>query len=929
MTLNEFLSIIVQLTFLLLALVTAFEWFRHRGRARLDIAAMFGSLALFVLASRLQSRFEQALPWLGTVGALAIASQPYLLLRIVRTVRRIPQAVQWLALAGLAISWTILLFAGPLPPPLLMALVTVYFVGVEGYATTALLRRALTTRGVTRWRLALAAAGSGLLAAAIFLIAVHAAMPSLAALTEPLLQLLALLAALSYYLGFAPPRWLRRAWQLAELQRFLQQAARDQVTGDAAEMLGDLCHAATQSTGALATVVAFWDEEQACFQIHAAEGLEPPLDGSFTADGGAIRRAWETRRPAVAQTPSGFGSPEAQRLASTVEAQTLLVVPILTTRHLPGLMFVFRQGRPLFAADDLALLALFADQTATTLDYVALLAEQRSLVEQIRRSETRFRRLVENAPDAIVGVDVDGRILLVNQQAEKMFDYPQDEMVGLSIEALVPGRFHEAHVQHRAGYVREPRTRPMGAGLELFGRRRDGTEFPVEISLSPMETGEGLLVTAIIRDVTLRRQTEEELRHHQEQLEELVAERTAALTAANERLEREVAERQRMASALAQSEEHYRMLAESALTGVYLIQDGLFKYVNPALASIFGYRAEEIIDTLGPMDLTAPPDRPLVAENIQKRLAGEARDIRYAFRGLRKDGSFINVEVHGVHVEVEGRPAIIGTLLDVTERKRQEEEIRRLNEELEQRVVERTAELESANKELAAFAYSVSHDLRAPLRAIDGFGQALQEDCADRLDDLGQYYLERIRANTQRMGDLIDGLLGLSRITRVEMRRQPVDLSAAVQEIVADLQQRDAQREVEFIVERGHVARGDPRLLQAALENLLENAWKFTGEQPVARIEFGAVENDGHVNYFVRDNGVGFDMAYADKLFRAFQRLHAIDDFSGAGIGLATVQRIIRRHGGRIWAEAAPGEGATFYFTLPAAGLPVAGENGG
>lgn len=734
------------------------------------------------------------------------------------------------------------------------------------------------------------------------------------------MQLFAVLTALSYYLGFAPPRWLRRAWQLAELEHFLQQGDGDQVTGGADEALAGLCRAAAQSTGALVTAAAFWDEDEACLKVLAVEGLEPEVDSSFTIEGGALGRAWETRRPAVAHAPADFGSPEAQHLASTVEAESLLAVPILTTRHPPGLMLVFHQGRPLFPADDLALLALFAGQTATTLDYVALLSEQRSLAERITQSESRFRRLVENAPDAIVGVDVEGRILLVNEQAEKMFGYAEDEMVGLSIEALVPERFHEAHVQHRADYVREPRTRPMGAGLELFARRRDGSEFPVEISLSPMETDRGFLVTAIIRDVTRRRQTEEELRQHQERLEELVAQRTAALTLANERLEREVAQRQHMAAALAQSEEQYRMLAESALTGVYLIQDGLFKYVNPALASIFGYREEEIVGQLGPMDLTAPSDRSLVAENIQKRLAGDARDIRYAFRGLCKDGTLIDVEVHGVQVEVEGRPAIIGTLLDITDRKRQEEEIRRLNEELERRVIERTAELEAANKELAAFAYSVSHDLRAPLRAIDGFGQALLEDCADGLDELGHSYLDRIRANTQRMGDLIDGLLGLSRITRVAMRREPVDLSAAVQEIVADLQRRDARREVEFIVESGHVVRGDARLLQAALENLLDNAWKFTGDRPVARIEFRAVEENGELNYFVRDNGVGFDMAYADKLFGAFQRLHAVEDFSGTGIGLATVQRIIRRHGGRVWAEAAPGEGATFYFTLHDAG---------
>ncbi len=926
MSLNQFLALFVQLTFLLLALMTSLEWLRHRGRARLDIAAMFGSLALFILVSQFQSEFEETQPWLGTVGAMAISLQPYLLLRIVRTFRPVPQLVQQLALAGLAASWAILLFTEPIPSPLLTAVIAAYFVGVEGYAALALLRRAQTTRGVTRWRLALAAAGSGLLAATVFLIALNAALPSLAGLVDPAMQLLAVLVALSYYLGFAPPRWLRRAWQLVELNRFLEEAVGVQIAEDAVEaprqrgrQIGHhLSRAAVQSVGGLAAVVAFWDQTSASLRVHAVEGPAPAVDDFFTIDNGAIGRAWKTGRSAVARTRTDFGSPEAQRLASTIDADTLLVAPIPTNRHARGLLLVFLQGSPLFAADDLALLALYCGQAATTLDYVALLTEQRSLAEQFKQSEARFRGLVENAPDAIVGVDREGRIVLVNQQAEKMFDYREEEMMGRPIESLVPERYHDVHVSHRNDYIREPRTRPMGAGLELYGRRKDGEEFPVEISLSPLQTEEGLLVTAIIRDVTGRKQTEEELRRHQEHLAELVDERTAELTAANERLEKEAAERRRVAAALVQSEERYRLLAESALTGVYLIQDGLFKYVNPALAAIFGYREEEIIENLGPRDLTAPEDRSRVQENIRQRLVGEERNIRYTFRGLCKDGSYVDVEVHGVQVEYEGRPAITGTLLDITERKRQEEEIRRLNEELEQRVVERTAQLEAANKELEAFAYSVSHDLRAPLRAIDGFGQALLEDCVDQLDGLGQSYLERIRANTQRMSDLIDGLLGLSRITRTEFLRERVDLSAIVQEIAADLQQRDEQREVEFTIESEREVQGDARLLGAALENLLENAWKFTGEQPVARIEFGAMNQDGEVVYFVRDNGVGFDMAYADKLFGAFQRLHAMEEFSGTGIGLATVQRIIRRHGGRVWAEAAPGEGATFYFTLAA-----------
>lgn len=920
MSLNEFLALFVRAAFLLLALLTSIAWLRRRDRAQFDIAAMFGSLAVFILVSQVQSGIDRSVPWLESLGNMALVSQPYLLLRIVHTFRPVPKLLHRSGLAGLVIVWVILLFESLSSLLPLTLVVVAYFVLLEGYAATALVRGALTTRGVTRWRLTLAAAGSGLLAMTILLAGANTALPALSELAAPLLQLLSLLAVLSYYLGFAPPRWLRRAWQLVELRRFLDKTIGGPIAEDETEVLKHLCRAANLATGALVTVAAFWDNADRCLKVRSSHGRRSEHEGPFTVTEGAMRRAWRTHRPAVSHTPDEFGSVEAERLAAEVGADTLLVVPILTARHAQGLLLVYLQGSPLFAADDMALLSLFTGQSATTLDYVSLLAEQRSMAERFRESEARFRGLVESAPDAIVGVDTEGCIVLVNEQAEKMFDYRQDEMVGNRIEILVPDRFREVHVEHRSGYIREPRTRPMGADLELYARRSDGTEFPVEISLSPLHTEKGLLITSIIRDVTARRQAQEELRQHREQLEELVAERTAELSRANERLAQEVAERRRVADALQQSEERYRLLTESALTGVYLIQDGRFKYVNPALASIFGYHMEEIIGKLGPEDLTAPDDRDRVTENIRKRVAGETKDIRYSFCGLRKDGAPVDVEVHGVQVEYEGQPAIIGTLLDITERKRQEEEIHRLNEELEQRVINRTAQLQAANKELEAFAYSVSHDLRAPLRAIDGFGQALLEDCADQLEDLGRTYLERIRANTQRMGDLIDALLSLSRITRAEMRHEGVDLSALAHRRVVELKGRDAQRKVEFEVESRLMVEGDARLLQIMMENLLDNAWKFTAEQPVARIEFGMTERDGEAIYFVRDNGVGFDMAYADKLFGAFQRLHSMNDFPGTGIGLATVQRIIRRHGGRVWADAAPDEGAAFFFTLAARG---------
>ncbi|HLK56226.1 MAG TPA: CHASE3 domain-containing protein [Chthonomonadaceae bacterium] len=245
------------------------------------------------------------------------------------------------------------------------------------------------------------------------------------------------------------------------------------------------------------------------------------------------------------------------------------------------------------------------------------------------------------------------------------------------------------------------------------------------------------------------------------------------------------------------------------------------------------------------------------------------------------------------------------------------DEIHQLNTELEQRVQARTAELEAANQELEAFSYSVSHDLRAPLRSIDGFSQALQEDYAGAVDNLGKEYLQRIRANTRTMGDLIDGLLQLSRLTRSEIRYEEVNLSEIAQSIAAELQRHSPERDTRFVIADGVLAVGDPRLLRNVLENLLGNAWKFTARRCEAEITFGTTEEDGHTVYFVRDNGAGFDMIYVNKLFGAFQRLHGVSEFEGTGIGLATVQRVIHRHGGRIWAEGAVNRGATFYFTLP------------
>jgi signal transduction histidine kinase len=265
-----------------------------------------------------------------------------------------------------------------------------------------------------------------------------------------------------------------------------------------------------------------------------------------------------------------------------------------------------------------------------------------------------------------------------------------------------------------------------------------------------------------------------------------------------------------------------------------------------------------------------------------------------------------------------GGVRLCSTVQDITETKLAEAEIQRLNTGLEQRVAARTAELEAVNKELEAFVYSAAHDLRAPLRAIDGFSQMVVEDATERLDDADREHLQRVRAAAERMGALIDHLIELSRTARVDLVSERVDLSAVAAEVLTDLRRLAPERRVEAVVQPGLVVEADATLIEVILVNLLGNAWKFTSQRETAHIDVGATDGDGERAFFVRDDGAGFDLDNAEHLFGAFQRFHTPEEFPGDGIGLATVKRLVTRHGGRVWAEAEVGEGATFFFTLPA-----------
>jgi PAS domain S-box-containing protein len=486
-----------------------------------------------------------------------------------------------------------------------------------------------------------------------------------------------------------------------------------------------------------------------------------------------------------------------------------------------------------------------------------------------KQSEKRFRGLLEAAPDAMVIVDQEGTIVMVNAQTEKLFGFIRDEMVDKHIEILIPSRFRDTHPFHRNQFRKNPYPRPMGADLELHALRKDGTEFPVEISLSPMATDEDNLIIAAIRDITDRKR----------------------------------------------ADARFRGLLESAPDAMVVVdQQGIVQLINSQMEKMFGYDRAEIV---GQSVEVLVPKR-LRNKHVKHR---EGYYVEHPVRpmgiglelfGLRKNNSEFPIEISLSPLETEEGLLVSAAIRDVTERKRMEADVQKLNEDLRQRA----AQLEAANKELEAFSYSVSHDLRAPLRSIDGFSHVVLEDYGEQIPADARNYLERVRAAAQRMATLIDDLLNLSRVTRTAVQPRFINLSKMAEEITQSLQEGHPDRQITFSITPDLMVEADPHLMRIVLENLLSNAWKFTSKREQAIIEFGQQSRAKERTFFVRDNGVGFDMAYVDKLFGVFQRLHSVSEFPGTGVGLATVHRIISIHGGRIWAESVEGKGTTFYFTL-------------
>lgn len=371
---------------------------------------------------------------------------------------------------------------------------------------------------------------------------------------------------------------------------------------------------------------------------------------------------------------------------------------------------------------------------------------------------------------------------------------------------------------------------------------------------------------------------------------------------------------------LREREKFFRAIFEQAGVGVAQLNadTNRFVLVNQKYADILGYSILEL-EKINYRYITHHEDLPKDLENMALIKSGSMNEVTCETRFYHKNGSviWVNLTLSSLSEKASPNNFCLAIAEDISERKQAENEISKLNQELEQRVTDRTAQLQLANKELENFAYSVAHDLRSPLRGIDGFSQLLLEEYHNKLDAQGKDYLHRVRCAAQLMARLIDDILDLSRISHTKLNIRAVNLSKIAQDVAADLYETQPERQVKFIIQEGIKVHGDVLLIRIVLENLIGNAWKFTSKHPTALIEFGMNEQEAKPVYFVRDDGAGFNINHTKKLFGAFQRLHTIAEFPGTGIGLATVQRIIHRHGGKVWAEGEVEKGATFYFTVP------------
>jgi len=618
--------------------------------------------------------------------------------------------------------------------------------------------------------------------------------------------------------------------------------------------------------------------------------LETSLDAIVSIDHRGIVREWNQAAQRI------FHFHREQALGQRLDA---LIVPAATNeKYLPGLSDYLMTGvgsligRPIEILAqrssgeqfpiELALTQIPASDPPAYTAFIRDITDRKKTDEALRRSEARKAAVLETALDAIVSIDNESKVIEWNPAAERIFGYSRELALGRDMtELIIPRSNTELHRKGIARFLQTGRGRMLGHRTEVMAMRANGAEFPVELTVTKIPGDGPPVYTSFIRDITERRRTEEALR---------------------------------------KSEERFRLLVEGVEDyAIYMLNThGRITTWNAGAERIEGYRAQEIIGRrfhrfYTPEDVERKkPDQALAVATAEGRFQDERWQVR-------KDGmyfwaSFVFTALRDQSGKLTGFSAIAR---DITQRKNAEDEIRRLNAELEQRVQERTAELQAAYHEMEAFSYSISHDLRAPLIHIAGFVELLKSDLGTKLDDKSSRHLQTICDSTENMGRMIADLLTFSRIGRAEMHKLRFNLSDTVREVRRDLQAQTQNRTISWKVAELPEVYGDPFLLQQAVFNLLANAVKYTRNRPEAMIEVAVETTPKEHVISVRDNGAGFDMKYASKLFGVFQRLHSSSEFEGTGIGLANVRRIIQRHGGRTWAEGVVNGGATVYFSLP------------
>lgn len=510
------------------------------------------------------------------------------------------------------------------------------------------------------------------------------------------------------------------------------------------------------------------------------------------------------------------------------------------------------------------------------------LSEAKQASERLRQSEALKTAILETALDGIISIDNEGKIQEWNPAAQKIFGYSREEAMGRQVDDLIlPQSVKQTYKEGLTQYLLEGAVSLIGRPVELSLRRSNHVEFPARLAINRVLTEDPPRFTALIQDIS---------------------------------------ERKRSEAALRVSEERFRTLVEGVNDyAIYMLDpEGRVTTWTSGAENIEGYSAAEVIGKSLATFFTPEDVRDDVPARLLKRAEMEGKSVNEGWR-VRKDGS--RFWSHGTITALRDENGKLygfsKIAQDLTNIRKTQEQVRGLNEELEKRVRERTAELEIALKELEAFSYSVSHDLRAPLRHIVGYAGLLQNEAGAKLDESSRQHLQTIAASAKSLGELIDALLSFSRMGRAEFHRQSVDLTSAVEKARQELSEDAVGRQVDWKIGPLPTVQGDPIMLRQVVVNLLSNALKYTRKRERAEIEIGATDTAEEITVFVRDNGVGFDMEFAGKLFGVFQRLHPASEFEGIGIGLANVSRIIRRHDGHVRAEGTVDGGATFYFSLP------------